>query len=112
MADRHAPAEGGRKAVWAYAYQIVPPQPEGRLEAIRAILDREAVDARTRARKWEGRLVAEEHVTHILVVSDCPEQNLAVNSRVEAELRALEAGFSVTAPMAVGSEPPPPPLPS
>jgi hypothetical protein len=101
-----ATPESGRKAVWAYAYQIVPPQPEDRLHAIRGLLDREAVDARTRARTWEGRLVAEEHVTHILIVSDSPEQDLEVNHKVEAELRNLEAGYSVTVPMAVKGDTP------
>jgi len=108
--ERQTPA-GPRKPVWAYAYQIIPPQPEQRLQAIRALLDQEAVDARTRARTWQGRLVAEEHVTHILVVSDSPEQNLAVNGRVEAVLRDLEAGFSITTPMAVDGEPLPPVAP-
>jgi hypothetical protein len=102
----HATPESGRKAVWAYAYQIVPPQPEDRLHAIRGLLDREAMDARTRARTWEGRLVAEEHVTHILIVSDSPEQDLEVNHKVEAELRNLEAGYSVTVPMAVKGDTP------
>ena len=64
------------------------------------------MDAKTRARTWQGRLVAEEHVTHILVVSDSPEQDLEANHRVEAELRDLEAGFSVTVPMALERDTP------
>jgi hypothetical protein len=52
--------------------------------------------------------VAEEHVTHILVVSDSPEQDLEVNRRVEAALSLLEAGFSVTVPLAVGDGAQPP----
>jgi hypothetical protein len=108
--ERQSPG-GPRKSVWAYAYQIVPPQPEERLQAIRSLLDREAVEAKGRARTWEGRLVAEEHVTHILVVSDSPEQNLAVNKRVEAELRDLKAGFSITTSMAVDREAPSTPSP-
>ena len=111
MAYEHQTPRGPRKAVWAYAYQIVPPQPEERLQAIRALLAREAVDARTHARTWEGRLVADEHATRILVVCDSPEQNLAVNERVEAELRDLEADFSITTPMAVEGEAPPRPAP-
>jgi hypothetical protein len=50
--------------------------------------------------------VAEEHVTHILIVSDSPEQDLEVNHKVEAELRNLEAGYSVTVPMAVKGDTP------
>jgi hypothetical protein len=111
MAHPHMIPEGGKKAVWAYGYEIVPPQPQERLRTIRALLDREAVDARTRARTWAGRLVAEEHVTHILIVSDGPEQDLEVNHRIEAALRELEAGFSVTSPMALEREPLPPPVP-
>jgi hypothetical protein len=60
---------------------------------------------------WSGRLVREQRVTHILVVSDSPEQNLEVNHRIEAALRDLEAGFSVTSSMAVEDEPLPPLLP-
>jgi hypothetical protein len=92
---------GSKKNLWAYSYKIVPPQPEARLAAINALLDRERADAKDRARTWESRVVVEEHVTHILVVSDSPEQDLEVNRRVEAGLRELRAGFSVTAPMAL-----------
>lgn len=106
MTRQYATSESDQKGIWAYAYQIVPPQPAERLHTIRALLDREALGAKTRARTWEGRLVAEEHVTHILVVSDSPEQDLEANQRVEAELRDLEAGFSVTVPMAVERDSP------
>jgi hypothetical protein len=106
MTRLHATSEGEKKAIWAYAYQIVPPQPAERLHTITALLDREAMDAKTQARTWQGRLVAEEHVTHILVVSDSPEQDLEANHRVEAELRDLEAGFSVTVPMALERDTP------
>jgi hypothetical protein len=112
MAHQQRTPGGTKKTVWAYAYQIVPPQPEDRLHTIRALLDRESIDARTRTRTWEGRLVAEEHVTHILIVSDSPEQNLEVNGRVEAKLRELEAGFSITVPMAIEDESLPPLAPS
>lgn len=104
MANRPPTAPGGR-AVWAYAYEIMPPQTQDRLDAIKALLDQEEEEARTGARTWQSRLVAEEHVTHILVVSDSPTQDLEVNRRVEAALRALDMGFSVTAPMPVEDEP-------
>lgn len=100
-----APSTSGpKKILWAYAYEIVPPQPEERLRAIDALLDKERAEARSRARTWESRVVVEEHVTHILVVSDSPEQDLEVNRRVEAELRDLSAGFSITVPMAVADD--------
>lgn len=92
--------------MWAYAYQIDPPQTQDRLDAIKALLDQEQQDARRSARTWQSRLVAEEHVTHILVVSDSPAQDLEVNRRVEGALRALEMGFSLTTPMPVEDEPP------
>lgn len=96
-----------KKAVWAYAYQIVPPQTQDRLDAIKALLDHEQEDARNGARTWQSRLVAEEHVTHILVVSDSPAQDLEVNQRVEGALRAMDVGFSVTTPMPVEDDPRP-----
>ncbi len=104
MAKRR-PTMPTKKAVWAYAYQIVPPQAQDRLDAIKALLDQEHEDARNRARTWQSRLVAEEHVTHILVVSDSPAQDLEVNRRVEEALRAMDMGFSVTAPMPIEDEP-------
>jgi putative intracellular protease/amidase len=95
---------GSKTKLWAYGYELVPPQPEDRLRAINVLLEREGADARDRARTWESRVVVEEHATHILVVSDSPEQNLEVNRRVEAQLRDLKAGFSLSAPMAVADE--------
>lgn len=87
--------------MWAYAYEIVPPQPEERLRAIKTLLDQEHSDARRGARAWAGRLVLEPLVTHILVVTDSPEPNREVNRKLEAELLQLQAGFSVTTPLAV-----------
>ena len=95
------------KAIWAYSYQIVPPQAENRLRAIRSILEREHADARSGARIWAGRVVFEQQVTQILVVSDSPAQDRDVNHRLEDELKALKAGFSITVPMAVVDDPAP-----
>ena len=102
---------GPKKDLWAYAYELVPPQPQDRLRAINALLDQERAAARTRARTWEGRVVVEEHVTHILIVSDSPEQDREVNRRVEAGLRNLSAGFSLTVPIAVADDSARPPDP-
>jgi hypothetical protein len=85
----------------AYAYEIVPPQPFTRLGAIRAILKDGAAAARAGARTWAGRLVLEQRATHILIVSDAPGRNLAIEQRLEAELARLDARFSVTGPLAV-----------
>lgn len=92
---------GPPPTVWSYGYEIVPPQPEERLAAIQALLDHEQADARRRARTWAGRVVLEEQVTHILVVSDSPEQDGEVNRRLEAQLQELKVGFRVTMPMEI-----------
>lgn len=86
---------------WAYAYELDPPLPEDRLEALEDLLVREHEVARSGTRTWASRLVLEERVTHILIVSDTPEQDLNANRRLERELRSLKARFSVTAPMPV-----------
>jgi hypothetical protein len=89
------------KTNWAYAYQIVPPQTEGRLRAIKGLLDNEHRAAQRGARTWTARLVSEQQITHILVVSDSPAQDREVNRRLEATLKELNVRFSVTTPMAV-----------
>jgi len=89
------------RSLWAYAYQIVPPQPSRRLGTIRTLLKDETAAARDDAHTWAGRLVLERGATHILIVSDDPERNHAINRRLEAELGRLDAGFSVTEPLAV-----------
>lgn len=97
MANQQLPP--APRTVWAYAYQIVPPQPEGRLQGLRTLLDHERTDAQSGARTWEGRLVLEQQVTHILIVSDSPDLALEANRRLETELRRLKAGFAITAPL-------------
>ena len=89
------------KTIWAYAYQILPPQSADRLRSIKALLDHAHSDAERGARTWSGRVVHEEQVTHILVVADSPEQNHDVNRKLEAALQALKAAFSITTPMAI-----------
>jgi len=98
------------KPMWAYAYQIVPPQSEDRLAAVRALLDREHTLAKRGAHTWEGRFVLEQQITHILVVSDSPDQDREANRRLEAALAELQAGFVLTAPLEV-ADPPAPPKP-
>lgn len=94
-----APEPG--KTRWAYAYEIVPAQPDDLLRSIEALLDGEHADAIEGARTWGSRIVVEPGVTNILVVSDTPRQDLEINRRLEAALRKLGAEFSVTAPLAV-----------
>lgn len=92
------------KTIWAYAYQIWPPQGAERLSAITPLLDHAHREAQRDARTWTGRVVVEEQVTHILVVSDSPAQNHEVNQRLEAKLHELRAGFSITVPVAVADD--------
>jgi len=97
---------GGERVVrslWAYAYQLVPPQPSSRLGTIRALLHDETAAARGSARTWAGRLVLERRATHILIVSDTPVRDQSINLQLEAELARLAAPFSVTEPLAVAS---------
>jgi hypothetical protein len=87
------------KPIWAYAYQLSPPQDADRLRTIQPLLDDEHVDAQEDGRTWAGRVVLEERVTHILVVSDSPEQDHESNRKLESELKQLNAKFSISAPM-------------
>lgn len=93
-----------RTPLWTYAYQIDPPQVEDRLRSLRKLLDDEHAQARRGARTWAGRVITEERMTHILVVSDSPEQSRKANSRLEAELKKLHVGFSITAPMEIADD--------
>lgn len=87
------------KPIWAYAYQLSPPQPADRLCTIQPLLDDEQVDARRNGHTWAGRMVTEERITHILVVSDSPELDHEGNRKLESELKELKAKFSISAPM-------------
>lgn len=98
---RVPPAHAAPKTVWAYAYEFDPPQPEDRLRAVRALLEREHRRAAEGESTWEGRFVRENRVTHILVVTDSPDQGREVNRRLEAGLKAIAAGFAITVPLAV-----------
>lgn len=101
---RTEPAVKERKPVWAYVYQIHPPQPESALASVRMLLDREHAVSTDGAGSWEGRLVVEELVTHILVVSDNPDQTRETNRELEAELAKLTAAFKITAPLAIAED--------
>jgi hypothetical protein len=87
--------------IWAYTYRLVPPQPAEKLRAVRALLAHEHRAAARRAAIWEGRLVVDERIAHILVLSDSPNLDHEVNQRLEDALRAIDAGFAVTVPLAV-----------
>jgi hypothetical protein len=89
------------RQLWAYAYRVVPPPPTDGLGNIRKLLDSENAFAFEHARAWAAQLILEQRSTQILVVSDTPEQNRAVNQRLETELRRLEAHYRVTDPIAI-----------
>lgn len=99
------------KSMWMYGYQIVPPQPEGRLATITPLLEGEHADAKRTGRTWAGRMVLEQMVTHILVVADSPVQTDQINRQLAEELHRSDIQFQLTAPLAVaepdGDGPPP-----
>jgi hypothetical protein len=95
--DRRLPG----KTLWAYAYEIVPPQDEDQISAIQTLLANEHADAIRSARTWTGTLVCDPLVTQILVVSDSPNQTRDVNRRIESQLRSGHATFRVTPCMVV-----------
>src|SRR3989338_8996954 len=92
------------KTLWAYAYEILPPKGAGQLNAIRTLIEKEHEEAQRVGRTWTGRLVCEQRITHILVVSDSPDQSGEVNRRLEGWLKQLNAEFSLTAPMALADD--------
>ena len=92
-----------QSGLWAYAYDITLPESEDRIRSIQELLEREHSEARADARTWAAQVVLEPQVTRILVVSDSPAQDRAINRNLEAALTALSAMFVVTEPMAVYS---------
>ena len=92
---------GPAGVIWAYTYQIVPPQPKGRLRGITALLAQEHQVARRGSRRWAGRLLLGSQMTQILIVSDRVERNREINQKLEAELRRLKVEFDVTEPVAL-----------
>jgi len=91
-------------SLWAYAYQIVPPQSKSGLDTVQGLLDREHEAARTEGHIWTGRLVLERRVTRILIVSDSPDQARGVNRGLASELHRLQVSFSCTASLKIAAE--------
>jgi hypothetical protein len=83
---------------WVYAYQLDPPQPEPRFKKINALVRQAQSAAARKGRIWTGRIVVETLITHLLIVTDHPEQVPAVNQAIEAELKQLDMGFALTGP--------------
>ncbi len=96
-----ATATGAGKKRWAYAYQILPPQNEEKLEAVKALIEKEMAEAKKDARTWQGRFIPESLVTHLLVVTEDPEKDAERNARLEAALTELKTTFVRTAPFMI-----------
>ena len=86
---------------WAYAYQLNPPQPESRFAKIKILLRRARLAAQRDGRLWTGQVVKDAHITHILVVTDAPDEVRAVDRAIDAELNRLKMGFAITEPARV-----------
>ncbi len=97
--------QGGKPSpevsLWAYAYELLPPHAVRRMQAIRALLEEANGGAAREDRRWAARLVLENQVTHLLIVSDTPEMDPEINRRIEAALKELDVRYSVTLPMPV-----------
>src|SRR2546422_741265 len=86
---------------WAYAYQLDPPQPEPRFAKLKILLRRARLAAQRNGHLWTGQIVMEAHITHILVVTDAPDEVRAVDRAIDAELKRLKMGFAITGPARV-----------
>lgn len=99
-----ATAEKERRALntrWVYAYQLDPPQPEPKFKKINALVHQAEAAATRGGHLWTGRIVVETLVTHLLIVTDDPQQAPAVNRAIETELKQRAMGFALTGPAAL-----------
>ena len=87
--------------MWAYAYQIVPPQSKRGLDPIRDLLNHEQAAAHNAGRIWASRLVVERRATRILIVTDRPDQGRGVEDTLAAELQRRQMLFTRTTPMEI-----------
>jgi hypothetical protein len=106
--------EAGRvrkTAMWAYGYAFVPPISRHRIGPMEALLADGHEKARLAALTWEGRLINGDDITHLLVVSDRPDQDLEINHLLEAEMDRLGAPFTITPALSIGGRNTPGPAP-
>lgn len=104
--DDEKSRRGIPRTLWAYGYEIIPPQGDDPMKEIGTFLSMEHENAKRTGHVWAGRMVREQRVTHIMVVSDSPDQAGGVNRRLESRLERLKAGYSLSAPMAVSDDDP------
>ena len=86
---------------WAYAYQLNPPQPEARFAKVKMLLRRARQEAQRDGRLWTGQIVMDAHITHILVVTDAPDEVRTVDRAIDAELKRLKMDFAINGPARV-----------
>lgn len=98
-------AQRQKQPVWAFGYKIAPAFNEEHLRSIQDLLEAERARARRQGRTWEGRFVVEEQVTHILVVTDDPSQDLEANLRLEEALARLKTEYTRFQPLPVEQDP-------
>ena len=99
-----ATTEKERRALntrWVYAYQLDPPQPEPKFKKINALVRQAQTAAKRGGHLWSGRIVVETLVTHLLIVTDDPQQAPGVNRAIETELKQHAMGFALTGPAAL-----------
>jgi len=101
MTRRSEEAAAQGDSLWAYAYQMLPPRAARQARAIHALLEEENREAKRTDRNWTARMVLEQHVTHVLIVSDMPELDRDINRRLEEKLQEMDVRFAVTVPMPV-----------
>ena len=90
-----------KRIIWAYAYEVIPPQTKRQLRGVSALLEREHAAVHNGSRTWVGRLIVGPQATRILIVSDSLVRNRVVNKQLEAALQRLKIGFSVSEPVAL-----------
>jgi isoleucyl-tRNA synthetase len=103
------PEDSMPPTIWAYSFELVPPVPQEQMRQVRALLDKAHDQAKRNTRRWQARFVLEQAVTHILVVSDDPENDGDITSELEAELTRIRAKYVRSVPLAVRDDEAPPP---
>lgn len=94
-----------RPVIWAYTYKLSPPLSVEKLREVKLLLEKERDAAKARSGTWEARLVADERISHILVLSDSPDLETEANRNLEKALKTLDAYYNLTVPMVVDGEP-------
>lgn len=95
-----------RPVIWAYTYKLSPPLSVEKLREVKLLLEQERTAAKAREGTWEARFVADERISHILVLSDSPDLETEANKHLEQALRTLDSYYNLTVPMVVDGAPP------